>query len=145
MKGDCCVFPFKYKNHFYNSGTKVDNGNKLWCATTHNYDIDRKWGNCQGKSSNKKVENTIHCNIRLHFVLDSISEQLYDFNTKCSWPCFQHLILFWPNSIFHLDELNIHCHNLFSVHHHQFVFIHFLLNNFGLLFIYIFSLNLLIL
>ena len=45
--GDCCVFPFTYKKKEYQSCTPVDNGNKLWCATTSNYDEDKKYGNCQ--------------------------------------------------------------------------------------------------
>ena len=45
--GDCCVFPFIYKKKKYQTCTTTGNGNKLWCATTSNYDTDGKWGNCQ--------------------------------------------------------------------------------------------------
>ncbi|XP_065051247.1 uncharacterized protein LOC135680930 isoform X2 [Rhopilema esculentum] len=44
--GAKCVFPFRYKGKMYSACTKV-NHNKPWCATTANYDKDRKWGNCK--------------------------------------------------------------------------------------------------
>ena len=44
--GESCAFPFYYKSKRYQSCITVDNGNSLWCATTRNYDKDRKWGNC---------------------------------------------------------------------------------------------------
>ena len=44
-KGAFCVFPFKYKGKIYNSCTKEDH-NQLWCATTNDYDKDKRWGNC---------------------------------------------------------------------------------------------------
>ena len=47
-KGECCVFPFQYKNKQYNNCITIDNKNTLWCATTSNFDIDGKWGNCNG-------------------------------------------------------------------------------------------------
>ncbi|CAB4004602.1 Hypothetical predicted protein, partial [Paramuricea clavata] len=44
--GECCVFPFKYKSNLMQSCITDDNGNKLWCSTTSDYDKDGKWGNC---------------------------------------------------------------------------------------------------
>ena len=44
--GANCVFPFRYKGKMYSDCTKA-NHNKLWCATTPNYDKDKKWGNCK--------------------------------------------------------------------------------------------------
>lgn len=44
----CCAFPFRYKGRRYNSCTSK-NHKRPWCAITHNYDRDRKWGNCAGK------------------------------------------------------------------------------------------------
>ncbi|KAJ7313793.1 hypothetical protein JRQ81_005494 [Phrynocephalus forsythii] len=42
-----CVFPFIYKQKSYSSCTKAGNIQlNLWCATTANYDRDRKWKNC---------------------------------------------------------------------------------------------------
>ena len=45
MMGKICVFPFIYKGISYQSCTTVDH-DRLWCATTSNYDKDSKWGNC---------------------------------------------------------------------------------------------------
>ena len=43
--GETCVLPFKYKGRMYNQCISKDhNGN--WCATTIDYDKDRRWGNC---------------------------------------------------------------------------------------------------
>merc|ERR550534_1743085 len=43
----CCVFPFIYLGKTYEGCTTVDYNNKLWCATTSNYDQDKEWGNCE--------------------------------------------------------------------------------------------------
>ena len=43
--GAKCVFPFQYRGLLYRSCTSAKH-NKLWCATTANYDKDKKWGNC---------------------------------------------------------------------------------------------------
>uniref|UniRef100_A0A3B1IEG3 Fibronectin type-II domain-containing protein n=1 Tax=Astyanax mexicanus TaxID=7994 RepID=A0A3B1IEG3_ASTMX len=49
-KGDDCVFPFIYRGNSYSScvsfrflGIKLDT---MWCSTTRNYDIDKKWKIC---------------------------------------------------------------------------------------------------
>ena len=55
---------------------------------------------------------------------------------KCSLPCCQHVILFKPNLTFCLDLHSIQCQSLLSTHRY-FVFIHFVLQNFGLPFIII--------
>ena len=47
MDGDCCNFPFVYKGNEQNSC--IGSGRK-WCATTYNYDQDKKWGWCGGKN-----------------------------------------------------------------------------------------------
>ena len=44
--GKCCVFPFVYEGKSYSKCTTVNNGNEMWCATTSNYDKDKKWGTC---------------------------------------------------------------------------------------------------
>lgn len=46
-----CVFPFAYKGQIYETCTTIDNENKPWCATTANYDRDRKWGRCDLSTS----------------------------------------------------------------------------------------------
>lgn len=43
--GSPCVFPFIYRNEVYTACTMA-NHNALWCATTSNYDLDARWGNC---------------------------------------------------------------------------------------------------
>lgn len=40
------MFPFTYSGQQYRSCTDADS-QKLWCATTKNYDDDNKWGYCQ--------------------------------------------------------------------------------------------------
>lgn len=43
-----CVFPFYYDGKNYTSCTYKDCKHNLpWCATTNNYDRDKKWGHCQ--------------------------------------------------------------------------------------------------
>ncbi|XP_073448050.1 uncharacterized protein [Aquarana catesbeiana] len=45
--GQPCVFPFKYKSKWYLDCTSDDgSAGRLWCATTANYDEDKKWGYC---------------------------------------------------------------------------------------------------
>ena len=48
-KGDCCVFPFKYKGAVYDSCTFADSS-KPWCALTSDYDKDTKFGYCTFES-----------------------------------------------------------------------------------------------
>uniref|UniRef100_A0A8C9T375 Fibronectin type-II domain-containing protein n=1 Tax=Scleropages formosus TaxID=113540 RepID=A0A8C9T375_SCLFO len=49
---DYCVFPFKYKDHWYYSCTSVDSKHKrLWCSLTTDFDKDHLWGYCLGNSS----------------------------------------------------------------------------------------------
>ena len=43
--GATCVFPFHYNGTWHAECTKR-NHDRLWCATTANYDIHHKWGNC---------------------------------------------------------------------------------------------------
>ena len=40
-----CVFPFVYRGVTFNQCTYYDR-NQPWCATTSNYDTDKKWGFC---------------------------------------------------------------------------------------------------
>ncbi|CAH2324758.1 72 kDa type IV collagenase [Pelobates cultripes] len=46
-EGSPCVFPFTFLGNKYNSCTTSGRSDgKLWCATSSNYDDDRKWGFC---------------------------------------------------------------------------------------------------
>lgn len=46
-EGAPCVFPFTFLGNKYESCTSAGrNDGKVWCATTTNYDDDRKWGFC---------------------------------------------------------------------------------------------------
>lgn len=44
-KNECCVFPFMYEGerHFTCLSSLFDGA---WCATTPDYDTDKKWGEC---------------------------------------------------------------------------------------------------
>ena len=44
------MFSFIYRGANYSSCTTVGNNNVLWCATTGNWDVDSKMGNCTGKT-----------------------------------------------------------------------------------------------
>lgn len=46
-EGEVCVFPFVHLKKSYTQCTNegMTDGRK-WCATTANYDTDRKWGFC---------------------------------------------------------------------------------------------------
>jgi len=47
VRPDGCVFPFNYRNKLYSACTRDGRtDNRLWCATTNNYDTDRKWRFC---------------------------------------------------------------------------------------------------
>lgn len=43
-KGRACVLPFIYRNRV-NDECQMHN-HKRWCATTSNFDVDKKWGYC---------------------------------------------------------------------------------------------------
>lgn len=48
--GAACVFPFTYEGVTYTTCITLNN-DQPWCATTNNYPVDKKWGNCYGKVS----------------------------------------------------------------------------------------------
>ena len=46
-KKSSCVFPFTYnKVQYYDCLTAAENRTKPWCATTENYDTDKRWAYC---------------------------------------------------------------------------------------------------
>nr|BAH13895.1 unnamed protein product [Homo sapiens]BAH14516.1 unnamed protein product [Homo sapiens] len=45
--GELCVFPFTFLGKEYSTCTSEGRGDgRLWCATTSNFDSDKKWGFC---------------------------------------------------------------------------------------------------
>lgn len=47
--GASCVFPFNYKQALYYQCISKNNKGRPWCATSYNYDTEKRWGNCAGK------------------------------------------------------------------------------------------------
>ncbi|XP_061560912.1 protein sel-1 homolog 1 isoform X1 [Phycodurus eques] len=46
--GEPCVFPFLFQGDEYSDCTTNGRGDgRLWCATTYNYNHDKKWGFCE--------------------------------------------------------------------------------------------------
>ncbi|XP_060061207.1 cation-independent mannose-6-phosphate receptor isoform X2 [Erinaceus europaeus] len=58
--GRPCVFPFLYNGKSYYECV-VGNRAKLWCATTANYDRDRKWGFCRHSNSHRTSAIIFRC------------------------------------------------------------------------------------
>ncbi|KAF7235808.1 Matrix metalloproteinase-9 [Varanus komodoensis] len=49
-QGEPCVFPFTFLGQRYSACTSEGRQDgRLWCATTSNYDVDKKWGLCPDK------------------------------------------------------------------------------------------------
>lgn len=45
--GEVCVFPFNFLKKSYTACTTEGKiGGRLWCATTSDFNKDRKWGFC---------------------------------------------------------------------------------------------------
>uniref|UniRef100_A0AAV2L7K5 Macrophage mannose receptor 1 n=1 Tax=Knipowitschia caucasica TaxID=637954 RepID=A0AAV2L7K5_KNICA len=50
--GGPCQFPFRFNSEWYSECTKVGRSDgQLWCATSRDYDTDKKWGFCPTKAT----------------------------------------------------------------------------------------------
>lgn len=46
--GDPCIFPFLFQGkEYFDCSTDGRGDGRLWCATTYDYDLDKKWGFCE--------------------------------------------------------------------------------------------------
>uniref|UniRef100_A0A672J879 Fibronectin type-II domain-containing protein n=1 Tax=Salarias fasciatus TaxID=181472 RepID=A0A672J879_SALFA len=58
--GEPCIFPFRFQKREYSDCTTDGRGDgRLWCATTYDYDHDKKWGFCESTCSNMRF--VFHC------------------------------------------------------------------------------------
>ncbi|XP_078234151.1 epididymal sperm-binding protein 1 [Pogona vitticeps] len=58
IEGPSCVFPFIFKDKPYNMCTTEGRSDgKHWCATTSNYETDKKWKYCNITGPDKSVES----------------------------------------------------------------------------------------
>ncbi|XP_048389603.1 lymphocyte antigen 75 isoform X2 [Stegostoma tigrinum] len=75
--GKPCVFPFKYRRKWYYECTTENSDDEEWCATTANYDKDRKWGKCLKPDTECKT----------FWKKDSAQQTCYQFNFESflSW------------------------------------------------------------
>lgn len=49
--GEPCIFPFLFQDKEYSDCTTDGREDgRLWCATTYDYDQEKKWGFCESKS-----------------------------------------------------------------------------------------------
>ncbi|KAM4522347.1 cation-independent mannose-6-phosphate receptor isoform 2-T2 [Odontesthes bonariensis] len=61
-EGEVCVFPFILMNKSYKECTDhARTDGKKWCATTANYDTDRKWGFCSAASGKRQSSIFFTC------------------------------------------------------------------------------------
>ncbi|XP_015775212.1 PREDICTED: uncharacterized protein LOC107353382, partial [Acropora digitifera] len=56
-RGDCCVFPFIYRNRRYNRPTRI-NAKRPWCSLTSNYDKDKLFGYTGGRTPVRPIRIT---------------------------------------------------------------------------------------
>ncbi|XP_076873911.1 cation-independent mannose-6-phosphate receptor isoform X2 [Brachyhypopomus gauderio] len=61
-EGDVCVFPFSYMGQSYSEcTTEGKQDGKKWCATTANYDKDKKWGACSNVTAKRQSSILFTC------------------------------------------------------------------------------------
>ncbi|XP_017284979.1 C-type mannose receptor 2 [Kryptolebias marmoratus] len=76
--GRPCYLPFQYKGQwFHNCTSSGREDGHLWCATTHNYDRDQRWGFCPVKGSSCET----------FWDTDPVTDSCYQFNflATLSW------------------------------------------------------------
>ncbi|XP_027692243.1 hepatocyte growth factor activator [Vombatus ursinus] len=130
--GQLCSFPFRYGGRMHHSCTSNAGSLKKWCATTHNYDRDRRWGYCimtpkentssldycasspcrnGGSCSNSQDFTSYHCACPEEFTgKDCEMEKCFDdtryeyFDIDESWPRIHQGVVEWCNcSRAHID------------------------------------------
>ncbi|XP_060549625.1 uncharacterized protein LOC117668957 isoform X2 [Pantherophis guttatus] len=58
IQSPSCVFPFIFKEKIYSTCTNEGmSDGKFWCATTNNYDVDKKWAYCNDTGPAENVES----------------------------------------------------------------------------------------
>ncbi|XP_049445309.1 cation-independent mannose-6-phosphate receptor isoform X1 [Epinephelus fuscoguttatus] len=61
-EGEVCVFPFTFMKKSYTECTKDERTDgRKWCATTANYDTDKKWGFCSEASGTRQSSILFTC------------------------------------------------------------------------------------
>ncbi|KAL6096173.1 igf2r [Pungitius sinensis] len=61
-EGEVCVFPFTLMKKSYTACTKDERiDGKMWCATTADYDKDKKWGFCDAASGKRQSSILFTC------------------------------------------------------------------------------------
>lgn len=60
--GEPCIFPFLFQETEYIECTTDGRGDgRLWCATTYDYDQDKKWGFCESEFQTLKPSQMKYC------------------------------------------------------------------------------------
>uniref|UniRef100_A0A803TNI8 Fibronectin type-II domain-containing protein n=1 Tax=Anolis carolinensis TaxID=28377 RepID=A0A803TNI8_ANOCA len=60
VESPSCIFPFIFKSMSYSTCTSEGmRDGKLWCATTSNYDVDKKWVYCNDTGRMKRTKVSV--------------------------------------------------------------------------------------
>lgn len=82
-QGDPCVFPFTFLGQSYSSCTSQGRQDgKLWCATTSNYDTDKKWGFCPDRGTGPSACAPL-CASQTHAVLSHFLREPQSLDSVC--------------------------------------------------------------